>query len=277
MTHAELRGLIAACDAAPSTKLILAILGTHADGEGRARPSRETLCQMTGLKDRRVRAILAELIEAGWLQEITLDGFDAWQILPREPGNVVPKSGNVVPDAGNVVPEIGNVVPKIGNVVPPLLYIREEPRRYKEGEGTDAGARAGEDDETVEYRGTRQPLARLAWAERTARQQLDVIGVDAASLDGQDLRAEWQAFLVRRAEKALAHQAPMLAVDQAARQLRQIVALGGVAEAVEAVRFALARDWSWPTAKPSTPSAKRLNPANNSQPSKLQEVNTYGL
>lgn len=267
MTHAELRGLICACAGAPSTKLLLAILATHADGEGRARPSRATLCQMSGLKDRRVRAILAELAEAGWVKEITFDGFEGWQILPREAGNVVPTSGNVVPNSGNVVPISGNVVPI-------SLYIREEPRRNKEGETDSAGA--GEDEERVEFRGSQQPLARLAWAEKTARQQLEAMGVDLASLDGQGLRQEWQAFLVRRAERSLAHQAPMLAVDQAAKALRQAVAVGGVPAAMEAVQFAIARDWAWPTLRPVS-AGKRLTGAKFSQTLNLQEINTHGF
>jgi hypothetical protein len=70
----------------------------------------------------------------------------------------------------------------------------------------------------------------------------------------------------------------MIAVDQAARQLRQIVAVSGMEAATESVRFAIAQDWAWPTAKPAAArSENRVKKANTSEPLKTYPVETYGL
>jgi len=258
VTFADLRELNRACTLGSGHKAVLLTLGTYMDSRGRAYPARETIAADTGLSDRRVRELLRDLVEAGFVKvsEEKVSGVEVTVYTLQKVGGISPEIGGISPKIGGISPKIGGISPKIGGISPGALIIREAPRSPKEerdsaGAGVEVFSEEGAEGraDLVAYRGSEQPLARLAWAERTAKFHIEALKLPEA--DAAKLRGEWQAFLVGRAERARANQANMLQVDQAAGRLREIVKGGGVACAVEAVGYAVASGAVWPVPKPS--------------------------
>jgi hypothetical protein len=250
VTFADLRRLNRACTFSSGHKAVLFALSTYMDGAGRARPGRKTLVADCGLSDNRVRACLRDLVDAGFVV-VTEEDVGTVYTLQKLPEKV----GCPQPEVGCPQPEVGCPQPEVGCPQPVLLYkgkTQEDPKkRDSAGAQVETFSEEGAEGraDLVAYRGSKQPLARLAWAERTAKFHIEALGL--AEADAAKLRGEWQAFLVGRAERARANQANMLQVDQAAGRLREILKGGGVACAVEAVQFAIANGLCWPVPKPS--------------------------
>ena len=71
MNWADLRKINRACQLGSGHKTVLLTLATYMDARGRAHPSRETLSGDTGLSDRRLRELINDLVEAGFLAMAT--------------------------------------------------------------------------------------------------------------------------------------------------------------------------------------------------------------
>lgn len=241
MKPSEMRKLVRVCTLGAPHKMTLLVLATYADDSLTCFPGRPALCADTGLSDRRLREVLSELVEAGFVKVNNAGNQTVYTLC--QIGEISPKSPSKI---GEISPEIGENSPEIGEISPKLLYKGEDTikRTMKVlSPSTTSAPGALEDPKLAELN---DPIT--SWVNRTTEEALRSWPEMGPLVE---LRGTWMTWL--RHVVALTGRRPsFVTVDLHLKTVRQAFTAGGEAHAIECLTWSMTHSKPLPVVKPST-------------------------
>lgn len=247
----EMRRLVRACTLGAPHKMTLLVLCTYADASLTCFPGRPALCADTGLSDRRLREVLAELAEAGfvrWSNRGEKTVYTLCQIgefSPEIPSSTGENSPICDRASGENSPKVGENSPVIGEISPILLYIGEDTlkRPMKVLSPSPASSSGAVLDPKVSE--LEDPIT--SWVNRTVQESFRFW---PALESLTELRAVWATWL--RHVVALTSRRPsFVTVDLHLKTVRQAFEAAGEAHAVECLTWSMTHSKPLPVVKPA--------------------------